>query len=1347
MKRALAPLALAFVLCVPLHAARIPITGRAVDSGGKGVAGVKVLLLPLASVVENAKLELAGKADPEPVVSGVTDAAGGFRIEAPDAGMWKVRLEAKGFVPLESAFSPLTDETELPDARLLPDAGLKVTVTDPAGKPAAGARVRIVNGQRSFSPGPSWSVPARLALTGADGTASLPRAAEEGLTVKAAAAGFPVVERKAVRGATASLRLAAGKVRALQVRDAKGQGVAGAAVLIGDWPAGRTSESGTIDLVLPDLGGADVKLAAEDGRRLELRLKAVKPDDKGPAVVRLPALDPLAGKVLSRDGRPLAGAVAWLYDDLGTAVRTGGDGAFRLTATAGAQAFVGGAAAGFFPGQADAGSQRTVNLALQPKLAATGIVVDESGRGLPGAGINASLAPGVMSRDFSLYRSGGFARSGAGGRFRLANLGVGTPYSLRVSLPGFAPAVAELPGREAGAAAPPEVRIVLRVGRQAIGTVVDGGRAGVAGAKVTLRPQASGDLIRQLMDTGDKDATAATTDARGRFTVAHLPAGTYDLRIEARGFGAAHRARPRAARGAGHHRSRNRDARRGARRGRAGRRSRGPLPIDGAEVRIAKGGGMTMRIPMREDPGPPDTFTAADGSFRLADRSPGESLDLTVSHPSYGPGSAPGVAVPSQEPVRIVLQPNSRVSGRALGGDGKGIGGAHLILSEMTPQSFGSRTHLSATSFKEAVTDEDGVFSYPTVAPGAIQITASAPRHQSAELKGLEVKAGQELAGISLVLPPAAVVEGRVIGPDGRPVSGAGVEVMETETNPFGGSFSRVQTDGDGRYALDGVPLGPRTLKAEADGYRRAVRDLEVKEGANAADFTLDKGFEVSGRVVDEAGAGVATARLMLMGSPGSDFLTATSSPDGSFRFGGVQEGTLRLTARKTGYAMPQPTMVTVSGSSVGGLEVKLTAGGTISGRLSGLEFSQLSRVNVQLSRMYQQGQVDAEGNYRIDNVPPGEWEVSATVPDTALHAEGQVTLEPGMAEAKLDLQFGKGFTLTGVLLKNGAPLPGASLLLSRTATVSRREASSDHQGVFRFGDLEAGSYELEVGTAGGGRHKETVEIAGDREVRIDLKAASVAGRVIDAADSSPVAGAVVTLEPADDRSSIPTDVTTDSRGVFRLSEVTDGAWKLRASHEGYATAEKELRVDGGDSGDVEISLSPTEGLTLEVVLPSGQAPERIHAGVLDLAGNLVASGYYPVGESGRARLTNVPPGSWQLLVDSAAGAPVILAATVPGPVLRVAVLPAGRLRVKVPALAKDAATATVGLTGPGGIAYRTFDFREQVTAQWDLYSGQANFGRVPPGSWQVTAKAADGRTWTGSAVVTAGAEVEVTLN
>ncbi|MEA2599989.1 MAG: hypothetical protein QOF89_981 [Acidobacteriota bacterium] len=1360
LKRAAAAAIVAFLLALssPLHAAKVSITGRAVDPGGKGVAGAKVLLIPVPPTIETVKLALAGKADPEPVATAATDSSGAFQLAAPDAGMWKVRVEARGFVPLETSLSPLLEDTELPEVKLLADAGIKVTVADPQGKPAPGARVRIADGRRPGIDLQSWSTPVRLALAGADGSATLPRAAEESLTVRVGTAGFPTIERKSVRTATASFRLAAGKTRRLQVRDEKGKGVPGVVVWVEDWIAGRTSETGSLDLVLPGTAGADLRLAAEDGRRLRYRLKVLKPGtQQEPDVATLPAAVTLAGRIVSAvDGRPLAGALAWISEEPGTVVRTGSDGAFRLSVPAEPASSVQGAAAGFFVGNTEAGgSRRSPSMALKPKLAATGVVVDEAGRGLPGAGITATLVPGVRSTvmDFSLYRSGGFARSGTGGRFRLPNLAPAVPYNLRISLPGFAPARAELPAREQGQPAP-ELKIVLHVGRQVTGTVLDGSRAGVAGAQVRLRPAASSDPMARLRDSMNPDAAGrieGTTDAKGRYTVSHLTPGTYDVTVQARGFAPLTVPGLAIPEGQG-----TTDL--GTVVLSPGATLEGRVvdpqgqPIEGAEVRAAAGAarGMTLRF-LSRSPDAPDAFTTADGSFRLEDRSPGESLDLAVSHPSYGPGSAPGVAVPTQEPVRIVLQPMTRVSGRTVGKDGKGIAGAGVTLTEMTPMSFGGTSRMRPANWNRTVTDADGAFAFDAVAPGAIEIRAEAPRYQTAELQGIEAKAGQELAGLELLLPPAAAVEGRVLSPDGRPVPGAEITVVQSDSSPGGFSGLFAQADGDGRYTLEGIPPGPRTLEARADGYRRAVRDLEVTAGTTStADLILERGFEVSGRVIDEAGNPVASVQITMIA--GRDFfsgvLSDLSGADGSFHFTGVQEGTFHLMARKAGYAASsQGDTVTVSSASVSGVEVKLTAGGTISGKLSGLEFSQLSRVRVTASG-FRPGQVDPDGAYSIPNVPPGEWQVEGSVPDTSLHAEGHVTLEPGMAEAKLDLQFGKGFTLTGVVLRNGAPLAGAAVGLARTGTISSYQDASDHQGGFRFGGLDAGKYELTVRTANGAQHKEAVEITGDREVQVDLKSASLTGRVLDAADSSPVAGAEVTLEAMGDRESRFHGVTTntDSHGAFRVAEVADGTWKLRASHEGYSPAEKEVRIEGEDADGVELSLSPTEGLTIEVVLPSGQVPERIRAGVLDPSGRTVVAGYYPVGENGRVRLSNVPPGSWQIFVDSDYAAPASVAATVPGPAVRVVLLPAGQVRVRVPALAKEETAATVSFLGSGGVAYQAFDFNEQISSQWDLFQGFRSFARIPAGTWQVTAKAADGRTFTGTAAVTPGGVVEVVL-
>jgi uncharacterized GH25 family protein len=702
--------------------------------------------------------------------------------------------------------------------------------------------------------------------------------------------------------------------------------------------------------------------------------------------------------------------------------------------------------------------------------------------------------------------------------------------------------------------------------------------------------------------------------------------------------------------------------------------------------------------------------------------------------------------VPSEAPVRVVLQLAGRVAGRTVDADGRPVAGASVYLSEETPVSFGGQTAIVGSGqAHRGSTDDEGGFAFEGVSPGPLRITARAPRYQEAELANLELKGGQDLSRLEIVLKAGATIEGRVLSPDG-PMPDAEVTVVESSPGDFGYSSLRARTDGDGQYRIDGAPPGKRTLEARAEGYRRAVRDVEVAARNPAVDFQLDRGLEASGRVVDDGGAPVAGAQLILIA--GRDFMNAQrtlSEADGGFRLTGLQEGSYTLRASKEGYAAdPKGTPVTLTGASASGLEVRLSGGGTIAGRVTGLEFSQLSRVRVSASMIYN-GRVDPEGSYQIQHLPPGSYTVTAVVPDTPLHAEGHVTLAPGAAEAKLDLQLGNGHTLTGVVLSNGEPLAGAALNLARTATTELQSAISDHEGGFRFGGLEDGHYDLDVSTPRGAQHRESVDLAGDRTIRVELRTASLAGRVTDSSDGSPVSGADITLQAGPDRPPSFNSITTDAHGAFRVLEVGDGAWKLRATREGYAPAERELRVDGSPMDDLEIRLDPTQGITIDALLASGQPPDRIRVAAVDAAGRTVASGTYPTGENGHTRVSEVPPGSWLLLVESDQSAPITLQATVPGPVLRALLPPAGQMRIQVPALAEDAATAKVVLTGPGG-PFRAIDWDGTVKSEWELGNGAAAFSRVPAGVWQVVARTTDGRSWSGTATVTSGGVAEVVL-
>jgi protocatechuate 3,4-dioxygenase beta subunit len=1347
------PLLALLAVPLPAQAAGIAVSGRVLTPDGQGAPGVRVLLVPELPSFAASALELAGKAGPEPAASAATDAAGTFRLTAPETGMWTVRLMAAGFMPMETGLLPLTEETDLPDARLVPDAGLRVQVADPRGKPVAGGWVRVESAGGPSSPTSPWVfLLRRIAFTDAGGGVTVPRGADEAPTVWAAAAGFLPARQEKVRGGAAILRLAAGVARRIEVDDfqgspaAQGKPVPGVLVVLADssWVAGRTAESGRLDVTVP-AAGIDLRLAAADGRRLDARLRAAQPEEMAAAVIALPPSLPASGRVVAEaSGRPLPGALVWRDQDLGSLLRAGADGTFRFPHLA-AETRVFAVAPGTFAAQAEVAGGRVPTLTLQPRLVVRGVVVDEAGKPVAGAALKAVPTPIFRSRRMPAAArfSGGFARSAPSGRFQLAGLAAGTVYDLRVQHEGFAPARVELPARLPGGAGAPDLRVVLLPGRIAFGTVLDGSRRPLAGAQVTLQATLPTDLLARAREGRDAARFPAVTDAGGRFEVKHVPAGSFDLAVRAKGF--APLMVPALAVPPGHGTT---DL--GTVVLAPGAAIRGVVtdaqgePVADAEV-LARGAdrdGMSLVAGAGESPG---VFTAADGSFVLADLAPGRTFDLAVTHTGYGPASAPGVAVPTPSPLRIVLRPTARVSGRVTAPDGKPVAGATLTLDEERRGFAGARGFSFQPTRKEGTADDLGGFSFADVSPGPFVLSAEAPHRQPAELRGLEAKAGEELKRVEIVLAAGATVEGRVLSPEGRPIADAEVSVAEASRGrSISFSTLRARADADGHYRIEGMSLGPHTLQAQAEGYRRAVRDVEAKEETRGVDFQLDRGLEVSGRVIDGAGSPVAGADVDLWGS-GRDSRSTDTAADGAFRIGGLVDGHYTLHASRRGEDSGSgETEVTVAGAPVSGVELRLAAAeGAVAGRLTGLDLSQLSRVRVWVDSGFHLGSVDAEGNYRVVHLQPGTQTVRAIVPDTPLHAEGNVTVEPGATEARLDLHFGGGHALSGVVLRNGEPLAAAGVVLAGKG--DSQHAATDHEGAFRFAGVDDGSYVLLVTTPNGARHTEKVEMAGDQTIRVELHTASLSGRVIDAADASPVAGAGIFLKGSDARPAYFPSATTDARGVFHLLEVGDGAWTVTASRDGYASAERKVEV-GGDSppGDVEILLDPTEGVTVEALLASGLPPDRLQVAALDGSGAAVVSGTYPSGENGRTRLANLPPGSWLLLVESDQSAPVTVPAAVPGPAVHVILPPAGQLHLQVPALANDPAPATAVLTGAGGV-YRALD-RRGVSSEWDLAAGERFLDRVPAGVWQVTARTADGRTWSGTAAVTPGGVAEVVL-
>ena len=166
-------------------AAAIAVSGRVLAPRDAPLPGAQVALLPYPDRYR-ADLVRLGLAPPErPAATDRADDQGAFRLLAPSDGMWRVEASAPGRVAMVHRLPGLVDNKDLEPVELPPDAGLSVTVTDAAGRPAAGAWVTGKPAHVATADASGWLLAERVGTADADGRIVLARSPEDGLVVTA----------------------------------------------------------------------------------------------------------------------------------------------------------------------------------------------------------------------------------------------------------------------------------------------------------------------------------------------------------------------------------------------------------------------------------------------------------------------------------------------------------------------------------------------------------------------------------------------------------------------------------------------------------------------------------------------------------------------------------------------------------------------------------------------------------------------------------------------------------------------------------------------------------------------------------------------------------------------------------------------------------------------------------------------------------------------------------------------------------------------------------------------------------------------------------------------------------
>lgn len=1332
------------LLAAPPLAAQPEARGVVRDAFKRPLPAVRAELLPVLPHYEQSRLRLEGR-ESVPVTIATTDAFGRFALTANRPGFFAVRLVAPGKVPLTFGPFSLVEEMEIPPAMLPANVGATIVVRTSESKPAAGLWVFAESdGERPSLGG--WRPAPRVGRSAADGSIALPRLDGERLRVRVFSGDGVEDVREGFQGGELRLSAEVSSKRRLRVVDARGEPMEGVLVGLGeaDWPAGLTAADGRLTLDSRADNTVRVRLLSSDGRQAVGRL-AVPPHSNSRAEEETLVLGDgfaVAGRVVAdAGGQPLPGALVWCGADPGAFELTDADGRYSTRVLAESTSWLQAQAPGYLPkriipteSRVRTGRFPTFALVQAGELA--GRVIDAAGAALSGAWIHAvpvakgDARPTARGRQPSL----GGVTSAADGSFRLSSLRPKDLYVLQATLPGFLPAMTQAPTPSAGRRGGPVV-LVLTPARTAFGRIQDADHRSVAGAAIRLTE--ARDSTGSQKQFGDREPRTpdAVSDSQGRITVAEIPAMALDLEVSKPGYAPVVVRNFKVQSGTGSINLGTVTLYPGA--AITGRVSDSQgKPVAGAHVFRVERSQLPFEMADRLRDETPDVITNTDGRFSLADLPQGLPVHLLVSAPGHLPVAVRGVRPPTAKPLRIRLDAGSTFIGRVLDPQGLPVSGADIELNWRATLPGRADLQTGPPMSKSTKAGQDGRFKFSELPTGGATLGVSAAGFVAAEEIPVKLPqaSGEEN---TIVLERGATLEGRVSTTAGDPVSGARV---------LAGSAAGL-SDNEGIFYLDAVPAGPVFVEIRHPHYERLQKRVHIEEGINHLDVVFKAGREVRGRILDPAGKPVAGAAVMLAAEArhGVQPYNARSAMDGEFVLEPVAAGRYRLQASAQGFADTElQQAVIVEREAVQGIEVVLAPGGAITGRILGLETDELSRVAVHAKNAAggsKNAEVDAAGNYALRNLAAGDWLIQASLGGGQRQVQARVPLLAGGEETR-DLQFGGHLTLSGLVLYRDQPLADALVSLRGEHLAVERSMITDHEGSFRFEELDADTYLLGLTHPGELlTHNQSIELEADRVVTLRLERGTVSGTVVDAESSAPLANAFVALRhiaDADSPEFLIAD-SSDAAGTFRLERVPPGHYRMTVSHEGYSPAERPLTVVAeSDLPSLEVPLQPAPGAELAVRLASGRIPALLHLRLQSQEGMPVLAESRPVASDGTVRISTAPHGSWVLLAASPDGALTALPLPVPGE-RAILILPdAARLAVQIPSLASSDLLATLNIATSNGQPLQILGPGGSFAQQWQLVAGKTTIEGVPAGNWVVSATTPDGRSWT-TAVTTDG--------
>jgi hypothetical protein len=368
-------------------------------------------------------------------------------------------------------------------------------------------------------------------------------------------------------------------------------------------------------------------------------------------------------------------------------------------------------------------------------------------------------------------------------------------------------------------------------------------------------------------------------------------------------------------------------------------------------------------------PGPPDFNAELLRAFALSGRvEDSEGLPIAGAELEVSGRSLTG------ETVRLfgsLAEPSIGPERSAGAGDNLGVTAA---VPRVPIAANGGQPRPALLGSGELRSDATGRFRLDGLPAGELLVTARKSGFASGRSQQLQIRAGEDLPELLIVLPRGATIVGRTVDAHGLAVAHIRVDLKSP------GEPSRSTVSGeDGSFHFDGA-RGDCSLVARPLGAPAAQLTIPGRElGSHEVELVLEGTSErLAGRVLDAHGAPIESATVHLTTGRGRSFeATTLSGNDGTFDFAALPDPPYDLKIEHPEYA---PSTLRDVLDPRRPLIVRLEAGADLSGIVQTLAADRPikgARVSVSAANQERAAVTSPDGAFRFRHLPLGRYELT----------------------------------------------------------------------------------------------------------------------------------------------------------------------------------------------------------------------------------------------------------------------------------------------------------------------------------------------------------------------------------